>query len=116
MKNVVDTCVQYRDLSGQPRTKTTRKFDHQTNLSIIKNWISGWWKGNRTFDLEIQDQHGGFVDFDDEYNDEYKPYNILLESIQPPESSHRPIKLRIVSTDGKILLFILTFFYLFKTR
>jgi len=114
MKNTVDTLVQYTDSSGRDRLKKT-KFNHQTNLSDVQKWISGWRTGTGTFELQIKDSHGRFVDFDDGYINDFRPFGVS-EPTQPSTATSLEIELRIVDTDGKIFILSLSFFYLFRNR
>lgn len=109
MARAVHTYVEYTDTSGRPRTKKYPKFDHQTKLSDIQNWILEWWKGSHTFELEIKDPNGKFVDFDDEYLNQFKPF----ATIESPETSstHLQVELRIIDNDGKKIS--VTFYFIF---
>jgi hypothetical protein len=109
MDRVVNTFIQYKDMGGRERIRKTKRFNPETNLSDIKNWILTWWTRGRSFDLEIKDQHGKFVDLYEGYIDEYKPFDVA-ESTQPTTSTSLEIELRIVDMNGKILILILIFF------
>jgi hypothetical protein len=109
MERVVNTFVQYKDTSSRERIKKTKQFDHQTNISKIKSWISTWWKRDHAFDLEIKDEEGKFVDFDDDYIIEYEPFHVS-ELTHPTISISSVVELRIVDMDGKIFILILIFF------
>ncbi|CAF1316723.1 unnamed protein product [Rotaria sp. Silwood1] len=53
----IDTLVRYKDLSGRERTKVTNKFGPETQFTDVQQWTISWWKGVRTFEIEIKDRY-----------------------------------------------------------
>ncbi|CAF0855232.1 unnamed protein product [Adineta steineri] len=92
---VVDTLFCYKYSKGPTRTKKTGRFNAETHLIDIKNWISSWWKGHNDYHLEIKDHRGTLIDFDDQYIEEYRPFTISQEA-QPISSAALVVELVII--------------------
>ncbi|CAM4755091.1 unnamed protein product [Rotaria magnacalcarata] len=69
------TKIRYTNSDGTLCTKTTRRFHATTLYGEILTWIAEWW-GHRKFYIEIKDEFGEFVDFDQIYFDEFHPYRV----------------------------------------
>lgn len=101
--NPIEVFIEYKDASGTSRTKSTKRFNHQTKLSDIKKWIWSWRKVNSEYDLVIRDQHNRYVDFDDGYIEEYKPF----DTAESPPPALELIELRIIEEKSKYMFFLL---------
>ncbi|CAM4845991.1 unnamed protein product, partial [Rotaria magnacalcarata] len=74
--NSFDTLARYKDSSGRDRLKVTKRFGIDTRFNDVNKWITLWWKVSCDYDIQIKDRHGRFVDFDQEYIEEYNPFDV----------------------------------------
>jgi hypothetical protein len=87
-------------------TGATKKKDIET--FILKKYTNS----KPPFDIEILDQHHGYVTLDDDYLEEYNPFDVEKKdttTVQPINSSEPSVTLRVTlpgkSVNTKLLLF-----------
>jgi hypothetical protein len=99
-----NTLIYYKgSRGGYP--KLVDWFNAQTPLHEYSQRISNE-LGFKSFKLEIEDQYGEFVDFNQYYQNSFSPFRVNQQTenlgAQPSTSTEPIIKLRIVETAGKI--------------
>ena len=87
------TLIHYQDADGKQHIKKTPRFNAQTRLGDIVAWILMWLWGDFAFLLKIDDGANDMAIFDEDYLNDYDPYNT--------QSTSSEIKLHVIQTSGK---------------
>ncbi len=106
----LEICNQDKNLI---RSFSTKCFTGATKKKDIETFILKKYPNSiPPFDIEILDQHHGFVTLDDDYLEEYTPFDVEKKdttTVQPINSSEPSVTLRVTlpgkSFNTKFLLF-----------
>jgi len=93
----MQTSIEYTDLSGRIRIKNTPSFNHNTTLADVHQWISKWRKNPGNYYLVIKDPYEQYVDFDDEYIEDFKPFGTEESS----STTRGLVQLKIIEDNSK---------------
>ena len=107
------TKIRYIGPYGTPRTKITQIFKDGDSFETIFKWIAQWRKHD-SFSIEIKDQDDEFVDFDEDYLTDFKPYHVDERTdecrVQPTTSTPPVVELRLQDSPSKIASLNVDFF------
>ncbi|CAM2698866.1 unnamed protein product [Rotaria socialis] len=71
----VTTKICYTDSNKTSRIRSTKAFQATTSYGEIFTWIAEW-RLHCKFHIEIKDEYDEFVDFDQDYINEFHPYGV----------------------------------------